>query len=187
MAEDVKQTTSFAGVIRTGADGIKRLHVRSQRWYLHQISKFKDGEEVSLVVTNLRAKRSEAQNNYYWGVFLPIVADHTGERNLDRLHTLFKGKFLTTGVVDVLGQKVRMTRSTTELNKSQFCQFIIDIEAETGVEAPPTENYGLDPIYGPQNQTTDPEPEDCDSEVPGGKKLRKGRSLPSSAEKDIQA
>lgn len=140
--EGVTYTQSFAAVIK--ADGPnKRLIVRSPRWYAHQINKFKDGEEVSLVVHNRKPKRSEQQNRYYWGVWLPLIAKETGEANLDRLHELFKGKFLTQGVVEVLGEKVRLKKSTTELSISEFCQYIMDIEAETGIEAPPTENYGL--------------------------------------------
>jgi hypothetical protein len=84
-----------------------------------------------------------AQNNYLWGVYYPLIAQETGESNIDRLHELFKGLFLTEGVVEVLGKKVRMKKSTTELGRGEFSQFILDIETETGIMAPPTENYGL--------------------------------------------
>ena len=142
---EITRTQLFAGVIRKGPDG-KRLIVKSQRWYYHQISKFRDGEQVTLEVHNKRPKRTEQQNRYYWGVYLPLIAEETGEKDLDRLHELFKGKFLTQGVVEVLGQKVRMKKSTTELGVGEFCQYILDIEADTGVVAPPTESWGLAPL-----------------------------------------
>lgn len=140
--EKITQTQSFAAIIRKEQKQ-SRLVIKSQRWYEYQLAKFKDGAEVTLVVHNRKPKRTEAQNRYYWGIYLPLVADETGEKDLDRLHELFKGKFLTQGIVEVLGEKVRMKKSTTELSTSEFCSYIMDIEALTGVEAPPTENYGL--------------------------------------------
>ena len=140
--EGVTYSVSFAGVIRKGPKG-KALVVKSPRWYHHQLQKYKDGEEVTLMIHNRKPKRSEQQNRYYWGAFLPKVAEETGENDLDKLHELFKGKFLTQGVVEVLGEKVRLKKSTTELGVGEFTQYIMDIETLTGVAAPPTANYGL--------------------------------------------
>lgn len=140
--EGATYTQSFAGVIRKGPDG-KRLIVKSQRWYQHQLNKFKDGENVTLVIHNRKPKRTEQQNRFYWGAYLPKIAEETGEKDLDRLHELFKGKFLTEGVVEVLGEKVRMKKSTTALSVGDFSQYITDIENLTGVVPPPTENYDL--------------------------------------------
>lgn len=139
---EVTYTQPFAAVIRQDGDH-NNLIIKSTAYYLHQLSKFKDGEEVTLVIHNKKPKRSIAQNSYYWGVYLPLIAKETGERNLDRLHELFKGLFLTEGVVKVLGKKVRMKKSTTELSRVEFQEYIMAIENETQVEAPPTKNYGL--------------------------------------------
>lgn len=138
----ITDTKDFSGVIE-GEDGKRKLRISSPDWYQTQLNKFKEGEKVSLYISNRRPKRSEAQNRYYFGVYLPLIAKETGEYNIDRLHNLFKGMFLTTGIVDVLGQKVRMTKSTTELSKNDFSEYIMAIEAETGVQAPPTADYGL--------------------------------------------
>lgn len=146
--ESVTYSQSFAGVIKK--DGPKAaLVVKSQMWYQHQLGKFRDGEQVTLVIHNRRPKRTEQQNRYYWGVYLPLIASETGEADLDRLHELFKGKFLTSGVVEVLGQKVRMKKSTTSLSVSDFCQYILDIETDTQIAAPPTENWDLAPLIRP--------------------------------------
>lgn len=140
----VTRSQTFAATIKKDiANQVKKLIIKSTRFYQYQLNKFKDGEEVTLEVHNQKPKRSEQQNRYYWGAYLPLIAEETGEKNLDRLHELFKGKFLTLGVVDVLGQKVRMKKSTTELSISEFCQYIMDIEAETQIGAPPTSNYNL--------------------------------------------
>lgn len=141
----VKFSQPFAATIRkTGPRA--RLVVESQEWYQNQLNKFRDGESVTLVITTRKPKRTTAQNNYYWGVYLPLIAAETGESETERLHELFKGLFLTRGVVEVLGHKVRIKGSTTDLSVSDFCEYIQKIEAQTGVAAPPTEDYGLEPI-----------------------------------------
>ena len=143
----VTRSLPFAAVIRKSkVDGKNTLVVASKIWYQHQLNKFKDGEHVTLEVHTRKPKRTEQQNRYYWGVYLPLISKETGEGDLDALHELFKGKFLTEGIVEVLGQKVRKKKSTTELGVGEFCEFIMNIEAETGVAAPPTENYDLAPL-----------------------------------------
>ena len=143
----ITRSQPFAARIGVADDGVtKKLVISSKTWYQHSLNKFKAGESVTLEIHNRKAKRTEAQNRYYWGVYLPLIAKETGEHNLDRLHELFKGKFLTQGVVEVLGQKVRMKKSTTELGVGEFCEFIMNIEAEIGIEAPPTESYELAPL-----------------------------------------
>jgi len=139
----ITYTQNFAAEVRKGPNGKKTIVLKSPRWYHFQVSKFKEGEEVTLVIHSRKPKRSEQQNRYYWGVYLPMISEHTGEPDLDKLHELFKGKFLTKGVVEVLGEKVRLKKSTTELGVGDFCQYVMDIETLTGVIAPPTENYGL--------------------------------------------
>ena len=136
------ETKDFSAEIEE-VDGKKKLRISSPDWYQTQINKFKTGEKVSIYISSRKPKRSEAQNRYYWGVYLPLIANETGERDLDRLHILFKGKFLTTGIVYVLGEKVRITKSTASLSKNDFSEYIMAIEAETGVQAPPTVDYGL--------------------------------------------
>ena len=87
-----------------------------------------------------------AQNRYYWGAYLPIISEETGENDLERLHELFKGLFLTKTIAEVLGKKVRITKSTTELSVSEFMEYITNIEEFTGITSPPTENYDIRPL-----------------------------------------
>jgi hypothetical protein len=145
VSDTVTYSQTFAAVMQRRDEKLVPV-VKSQRWFHHQMNKFKEGEEVTLMVHNRRPKRSEQQNRYYWGVYLPLISKETGEADIDALHELFKGKFLTEGVVEVLGNKVRKKRSTTELGVAEFCQFIMDIETLTQVAAPPTESYGLAPL-----------------------------------------
>lgn len=146
-SQSVTRSQPFAArIVASKLDGRKSLVVESKMWYQHALNKFPDGTKVTLEVHTRKAKRSEQQNRYYWGVYLPLIARETGEGDLDALHELFKGKFLSEGVVEVLGQKVRKKKSTTELGVGEFCQFILDIETLTGVTPPPTENWELAPL-----------------------------------------
>ncbi len=151
----VKVSQAFAATIRKRGP-FARLVIESQDWYQTQLNKFRDGEAVTVVLTTKKLKRTTAQNNYYWGVYLPLIASETGETDVDRLHELFKGMFLTKEVVEVLGHKVRIKGSTTGLSISDFCHYIQRIEAETGVAAPPTESYGLPSLEEGKSSTGTP-------------------------------
>lgn len=141
FAPEVVETKDFNAKVVLDSENRKVLKILAPVWYRHQIQKFKLGEMVSMYVSSRRPKRSMQQNRYYWGVYLPMIAQETGEKDLDRLHRLFSGKFLTESIVEVLGEKVRMVKSTASLSKSEFSEYIMAIEADTGVEAPPTANY----------------------------------------------
>ena len=142
--ETVLISQPFAAKIKRNVnDGRNSIVVNSKDYYQHQLNKFKDGEKVILTVSNKKLKRTQQQNRYYWGVYLPLISSETGESNLDRLHILFKGKFLTKEIVEVLGEKVRVTKSTTQLGIGDFCEYILAIQNETGIEAPPTKNFDL--------------------------------------------
>jgi len=141
FASEVVETKDFNAKVVLDNEGKQMLKILAPVWYRHQLQKFRLGETVSLYVSSRRPKRSLQQNRYYWGVYLPLVAQQTGEPDLERLHKLFSGKFLTESIVEVLGEKVRMVKSTASLSKNDFSEYIMAIEADTGVEAPPTANY----------------------------------------------
>lgn len=141
IAPEVVETKDFTAVVVERHDGTKDLEWATPVWFRHQIGKFKTGEKVSVYVSSRRPKRTLQQNRYLFGVYYPLIARETGEHNIDRLHKFFAGKFLTQGIVEVFGQKVRMVKSSTELSKSEFSEFIMNIEAETEIEAPPVKNY----------------------------------------------
>lgn len=139
---DIVDTKDFAGVIEeVQKDGRskKRMKILSPRWYQHNINKFKVGEKVTMYVTNRKPKRSIQQNRYLWGVYYPLIAQETGQRNIEAMHRGFAEMFLSQGETVVFGRRVYVVKSSAALSKSEFSAFIMDIEAETGVEAPPTE------------------------------------------------
>lgn len=132
------KTQTFAGVIEI-KDGKNTLVYNAPQYLQHQLNKFKEGDKITVYLTNERPKRTVSQNNYYWGVYLPLIARETGELDIDSLHNLFKGKFLTKAIVEVLGEKVRITKSTTDLSTVDFGEYISAIENLTQVTAPPTD------------------------------------------------
>lgn len=131
-----------ASIISDSESGFKKkLKIESPIYYQDRLNKFKVGDSVTVTLTNKKPKRTGQQNRYYWGVYLPMIAQETGEQDLDALHNLFRGKFLSTGIKVVLGEKVRMMKSTTELSILEFIDYIMAIEGLTGISAPPPENY----------------------------------------------
>lgn len=66
-------------------------HVKAEirRW----VSTFKPGSRVDIIIRKHSSKRSNDQNAYYWGVVIPILADHFGYDNREDLHNDLKLKF----------------------------------------------------------------------------------------------
>lgn len=134
----ITDTKDFSGTIEE-VDGKKKLIISHLNWFETQINKFKVGEKVSLYVSSRRPKRSEAQNRLYW-VYLKYIEQETGNSS-DDMHVLFRGKFLSEGIIEVMGEKVRRTKSTTALSKNDFCEYLMKIEALTGIPVPETADY----------------------------------------------
>jgi len=100
-----------------------------------------EGKKIGLKVEPRIPKRSERQNAYYW-LYLGVIARETGYTP-NELHNLFKGKFLNSGITEIFGEKVRKTKSTTALNKSEFVEYITQIEDFTEIPSPDTTPYQL--------------------------------------------
>lgn len=133
-----------AKIIQNKETNRKDIEFVSPKYLRHFLTKYSHvGDSITIQVTSKKTKRTDQQNRYYWGVYLPLIAEETGEEDLDRLHELFKGMFLTETIAEVLGYKVRITKSTSDLSIGDFIEYIIAIEKFTEVEAPPTENYSL--------------------------------------------
>lgn len=103
--------------------------------FLKFVAQF-EGKSVWLSLTEKKNRRSAQQHAYYW-LYLTIIAEHTGH-DKDDLHEYFKGKYLSTGIVEIFGQKVRKKRSTTNLTVGQFCEYLMKIEQETEIPLPDT-------------------------------------------------
>lgn len=98
-----------------------------------------EGKEFTLNIDERKPTRSEQQNRFYW-LYVNLISDETGFTK-DECHTLFKGKFLTREIKEVMGEKVRITKSTTDLTKSEFSEYILEIQNLTGILPPDTDEF----------------------------------------------
>lgn len=148
LAHTHKSESFAATAVKEKTSGLMKAAIKAPRYYQHFLnSQTKEGDQLTITITNKRPKRTVAQNNYYWGVYLPLIAEqHYGEvtRNIiDTLHKRFVEEFLYRGKHMAFGKEVVLLKSTSELGVGEFCEYILNIEKLTGIEAPPTENFGL--------------------------------------------
>jgi len=120
-------------------DGKRKLKLNSPIHFQAQLEKFTLGRTITLWLDSKLPKRSVQQNRFYF-LYLRMIADETGNE-VEDLHTYFKGKYLSRGITEIFSHKVRRVRSTTDLNKSEFSEYLQRIELESGVAIPSTEEF----------------------------------------------
>lgn len=86
-------------------------------------------------------KRTMTQNRYYW-LYLEVISAETGNGAND-LHEYFRRALLSPKFITVMGKEVKMPRSTTELSKTEFGEYLDRICAETNVPLPDPEAAGF--------------------------------------------
>lgn len=146
--------TSIAGKI-VEREGRKAWQPESPSWWRHCLSKFKPDEKVTVTLASKKPKRSIRQNSFYWA-YLTLISEDTGH-SPEELHEWAKGKCLPSKVKEILGDPVRVKKSTTELNKSGFTEFIKKISVETGIAPPDPKAYYLEDVFGPEPEIEYPE------------------------------
>ena len=97
-----------------------------------------DGAHIT--IAEEKRVRSLSQNAYYW-VFLGVIARETGD-NADDLHEFFKRKLLPPVFKTIQGEEIRLPRSTTELTKIEFGEYLDKICALTNIPLPDPEAAG---------------------------------------------
>jgi len=100
----------------------------------------------TVTLENARGKRSLNQNAYYRACVIPILQQGIAELghkfSRDTVHEMMKAKFLTEDIpLNDSGEFITRIKSTTELNKEQFGDYIDQINAwgieYLGVTIPP--------------------------------------------------
>ena len=115
-----------SGCIRNG-----RLHLHNRKQFDAAVAGLRDGWEVELEVTRLRATRSSQANRFYWGVVIQALHELTGYTP-EELHDLMKAKFLpkhlafTDGNGAVVEQFV-LGGSTRGLDTIEFYAYVEQI------------------------------------------------------------
>jgi len=104
------------------------------------------GKRIRITVERLYNKRSNAQNRYFHGVCLPIIQQglldigYNEARDMAWVKDFVKANLLTVEVADSEGVVRKAIRQTSGLSKSEFMDFIADLQQwgsqELGVYIP---------------------------------------------------
>lgn len=107
--------------------------------YKRFIGYLKENDGKEFRIEPLVRTRSLSQNNLYW-MYLEIIERETGN-NANDMHEYFRRVLLSPKTLKVMGKEIKVPRSTTELKKHEFSDYMDKICAETGVPIPDTESY----------------------------------------------
>ena len=108
------------------------LHIYNRKQFDEDIKLFLE-KDVTVTVEKKKRKRSLHQNNFYWGVVIPIVKQgliDVGYRvTIDDTHELIKAKFIKKELVNEnTGEILPSIGSTTELTTTEFMDLIAEIQ-----------------------------------------------------------
>lgn len=116
----------------------------NENYYNHHLRKL-EGKKVGVTFETQKSIRSIQQNSYYWGVVLPIIAEHTGHSS-NELHEIYKRLFLPPRIISYAGRDLKMPSSTADLSISEFIEYIDRIvvhAGEMGVVIPEPKSYDM--------------------------------------------
>ena len=88
------------------------------------------GKVLSVTITVYRETRSNAQNNYYWGVVIKMLCDSTGQDKWSMHHNL-KDKFAKTPDLnaDIFKEAdLFVVESTADMSTARFSKYKEDIQ-----------------------------------------------------------
>lgn len=125
---DARGSLEFAPAVR----GLMRVH----------LLKLKPGTPVEVSLKRWRQKRSDRQSRYYFGLVVPLIAEHCGY-DKQEMHELLAMRFLRIEDDPVTGAPRR--KHTPETDTEEFAAYLdscIAFAAELGVEIPTPERFG---------------------------------------------
>lgn len=109
---------SFETFVTVNADGKAEIY---NRQYMVDFFEKHPNQRFDLVI---KKKRSKKQNNYYWSV-LQLIADELGYMEPNKLHEVFKFKFLKEDYVnEETGEVFTYIESTTNLSRKEMNEYI---------------------------------------------------------------
>jgi len=125
--------------LATAKDGFLHFGSFENQARLREFLKKHEGETLRVELP--KKKRTISQNNFYF-FYLGIIEQETGQDSND-LHEYFKRAHLPPKFITVMGKEIKIPRSTTELSKLEFGEYLEKICAETGVPIPDPELVGF--------------------------------------------
>jgi hypothetical protein len=139
--QPTRKKVELAGRVVT-KEGKLAIRLNSLPLYEHFLkANTKPGDYISLQLSSKRPKRSTSQNNFFH-LYLSLVGKASGH-TIEELKAWVKGKILTAGITEVFGDKVRVVKSTTDLNISEFAEMMERIAELTDVPIPDPEPFNL--------------------------------------------
>lgn len=94
------------------------------------------GAPVELTIRRFRNKRSDQANRFYWGVVVPLIAEHCGYEK-DELHELLAMRFLRIDDDPITGSPRRKhTPATDSKEFGEYVDSCIRFATELGVYIP---------------------------------------------------
>lgn len=106
-------------------NGLHIVHADAFRAYIKQFN----GKTFELIARKPRKGRTNQQNNYYWGVVLALIYEHTGH-SPEELHEAFKLKFLTKHA----DKGLEFVQSTTDLTTTGMMEYVENVRRFASVE-----------------------------------------------------
>jgi hypothetical protein len=101
------------------------------------------GKPVEVVLRAKRRQRSLKQNNAYWGLIVPAIAEHCGYTK-DEAHEALGFRFLRVGEPDAVLPARRSTADLTVQEFQDYCEAVKVFAAETlGIFIPDPESVEL--------------------------------------------
>ncbi len=109
--------------------------------YNHQrfLNCLKENEGKDFRIELLKSTRSLSQNSLYW-LYLEVIERETGNSAND-LHEYFRRVLLSPKMLKVMGKEIKVPKSTTELEKQEFSDYMDKICAEVNIPIPDTNEY----------------------------------------------
>lgn len=80
------------------------------------------GQRVEVIIRKPKTKRSDLQNNYYWGVVIELLSKELGY-DQDEIHEILKYKFLQSNAMGM-----PYIKSTTKLSTGEFEEYLSKIK-----------------------------------------------------------
>ena len=88
-----------------------------------------EGQKAVLEITKYKPLRSLNQNAYYHSAYVNELVNYTGESH-ERVHAVLKELYLPKRTILFNGKNVVVNGSTKLLNKSEFTEYLMRIDAE---------------------------------------------------------
>lgn len=127
----------FRATIKEGRLSFGPIILKAFETWLH----LNDGKRV--VIEEDKSERSNQQNRYYW-TYLAVIERQTGD-NADDLHEFFKRKLLPPIFKTIRGENIKLPASTTDLNVTDFADYLTKISILTEIPLPDPVSAGYLP------------------------------------------